>query len=359
MRGSLFVKIFFVDTVLDGHHLSYLKQLHRNEIYESVYFIPEPISNLDSKQYIYDEKYNLFNLFDYYHWLKDIKKIIEHEKPDIIHFLYGDRFYRFFGIGLSMFKDYKTIVTFHQTRKALLNKISLKSIFSLIDIGIVHTEYLLNELSLISISNVAQIEYPDFNDNTILTDQKNARKILGINTKNEILLALGGTRNDKGLDLLLEALNYVSQPFHLLIAGAEQDFTEEYIKKKIERYRGEVTLILKYLSEKELNLCLQAADYIVLPYRKIFDGASGPLVEGVGFRKIIVGPNHGSLGEIIEKNKLGPSFEAENIRSLSNAISSVLKKEFYWNELSENYRLKIDKGNFSNKYEKEYTELLL
>ena len=353
------MKIFFIDTVLDGHHLSYLKQLHRNEIYESVYFIPNHVENLDSKQYIYDEKYNLFNVIDYYHWLKDIKKIIKYEKPDIIHFLYGDRFYRFFGIGLSMFKDYKTIVTFHQTRKSLLHKISLKNIFSLIDIGIVHTESLINELGLIRINNVVQIDYPDFNDNKNLIDQKNAREILGINTKNEILLALGGTRNDKGLDILLEALNYVSQPFHLLIAGAEQDFNEEYIKKKIEKYRGQVTLKLKYLSEEELNLCLQAADYIVLPYKKIFDGASGPLVEGVGLRKIIVGPNHGSLGEIIRKNKLGPSFEAENIKSLSNAISRVLKKEFYWNELAENYRLKIHKDNFSNKYEKEYIDLLL
>ena len=51
-------------------------------------------------------------------------------------------------------------------------------------------------------------------------------------------------------------------------------------------------------------MAINACDYIVLPYRYSFDGASGPLVDGVIADKIIIGANHGSLGNLINNNNL-------------------------------------------------------
>lgn len=64
-------------------------------------------------------------------------------------------------------------------------------------------------------------------------------------------------------------------------------------------------LICVFLSEEEFAYASEAADIIVLPYRKIFSGASGPLGEGVWKRKCIVGPMEGNLGYTDKKVSFG------------------------------------------------------
>lgn len=70
------------------------------------------------------------------------------------------------------------------------------------------------------------------------------------------------------------------------------------------------------MTDEEFEMAIQAVDAIVLPYRKTFNGASGPLGEGVAKGKMIIAANHGSLGDIVEKNHLGYTFESENIEAL-------------------------------------------
>ena len=71
-------------------------------------------------------------------------------------------------------------------------------------------------------------------------------------TKLKTLLSLGGTRYDKGIDILLNALKDVQDNFKLIIAGKEEFFSREYIEKKIESYRSKVELNLKFLSNEEI-----------------------------------------------------------------------------------------------------------
>ncbi len=44
-------------------------------------------------------------------------------------------------------------------------------------------------------------------------------------------------------------------------------------------YRNRVKLYLDFLTDEEFEMAIQAVDAIVLPYRKTFNGASGPLGE--------------------------------------------------------------------------------
>jgi len=238
-----------------------------------------------------------------------------------------------------------------------LRNISIKAISKKINTGIVHTEELLKKLNSLYINNAKHIEYPHFNDINYI-NKEFALKYLGLSDKTPVLLALGGTRYDKGLDILLEALKYADKPFQLIIAGQEQYFDKSFIDNKIETYKDNVRLLLKFLSDEEFSICINACDFIVLPYRKIFTGASGPLGEGVWQRKTIIGPNHGSLGDIIRNNNIGVTFTAEDSYDLSAVINVQLYKKHEWNEDAENYRLKLDADRFKNDFKTLYNNLL-
>ncbi|MDD6213315.1 MAG: glycosyltransferase, partial [Clostridiales bacterium] len=169
---------------------------------------------------------------------------------------------------------------------------------------------------------------------------------------------LGGTRWDKGLDILLDALADIKVPFHLLIAGKAQFFTREEIEKRVAPYAENVTMLLEFLSDEKFSLCLSAADIVVLPYRKQFDGASGPLGEGVWRNKMIVGANHGSLGQIISDNHLGMVFESENVQSLSSVLNKALTVEFCRDEVYVRYRGRMNPERFQKEYGQLYAEVI-
>lgn len=352
------MRILLVDTSVSGHHASYLKALISNKKCDFVICIPENISEITTKQIkIRNSNFRSGNFIQYYKWIKEIETAVIMEKPDIIQFLYGDIFYRYFGIGLSKFKKYKSIITFHQFRNSFFRNISVKRIFKKINTGIVHTETLMKKLNSLDIKNVKHIEYPHFNDSNDI-NKEFALNYLGLSNKTPVLLALGGTRFDKGLDILLEALIKVDKPFQLIIAGQEQFFDKTFIQEKIDTYKNNVKLILKYLSDEEFSICINACDFIVLPYRKIFTGASGPLGEGVWQRKTIIGPNHGSLGDTITKNNIGVTFTTEDSNDLASVINKQLINKHNWNDTAENYRLKLDADRFMNDYKALYNDLI-
>lgn len=349
------MRILYVDVSTKGHHLSYMRELVKNNS-DCVLILPNIENEFKVKQYIFDSNRISKNIFIYIKWICYIKKIADIENVDIIHFLYGDVMYKYFGSGLRILKK-KVVITFHQIRRSYIRDLSLKFIFNKVNIGIIHTESLLEDMKQIKINNIEMIEYPFFYYEKKI-NKNEARVKLGLPINKVIIGAIGGTRKDKGLDILLESLSYIKFPFHLIIAGKEEFFDRKYIEEKIESYKNSVTIKMKYLSDEELNLVISSLDIIALPYRKVFDGASGPLGEGICKRKFIIGPNHGSLGSIIEKNKLGLTFEAENIESLSKTIESSFESYDEWNEIAEEYRYKLMPKNFVENYKKVYVNIL-
>ena len=112
-------------------------------------------------------------------------------------------------------------------------------------------------------------------------------------------------------------------------------------------------VILEFLSQDKFEACICASDIIVLPYKRIFDGASGPLGEGVAKNKMIIGANHGSLGQIIEMNHLGYTFESENVEELTRVLEKALSTEW---KLDENY-MAYKEILSTERFQKEYAEL--
>lgn len=357
------MKILLIDAVMYGHHKTYFEALMEElgKKYQVVGVVP---CEYENSNYVLD--YATFYKKDmsakdmhgiaYLKWLCRINQIVKKEKPDIVHFLYGDILYRYFGVGLGLFRNVKVIVTFHQVRRSRIRDFSVRRICRKIAVGILHTDKLVDDFKKLEIANVEKIEYPYFGEEEEFS-QEYACRALGINAdKKPILLAFGGTRYDKGLDILLEALNWVRVPFYLLIAGYPEMYDETYIREHAAGYICQVKYILKYLSKEELSLCFAASDFIVLPYRKTFDGASGPLGEGVAKNKVIIGPNHGSLGTIISQNHLGYLFESENSRDLANTIEKAMQSAFPYDKKYMEYKEAISLNQFIKSYMRIYEE---
>lgn len=345
------MKVLYVDIETGGHHQTYLKALMDIPGKENVLVLPKKIKGLDAKQHVF-RKTDFFKkrLPEYYKWTKEIKGIIKKENPDVIHFLYGDVFYKYFGLGLEgLKKKYKVVNTIHALKKGKIGIASLKRIMRLSSVGVVHTDAIFDEVKSVGIENIAHIEYPHFSTKYDI-DKVTARKYYGLSENTFVLGCMGGTRYDKGLDILLKALQNVTGDFEVIVAGEEDAIKREEIEELAQTYIDRVKLHLSFLTDEEFEMAIQAADAIVLPYRKTFNGASGPLGEGVAKEKMIIGANHGSLGDIIEKNHLGYTFESENVEALGDVLNPVVKKQFIYDKKAVSYKNRLTIKEFQKQY---------
>lgn len=349
------MKILYVDISLRGHRVMYLKALAEKNA-GCVALLPEESSEIPCKQVLmtsgYDKKRNLNN---YIRWISEIKKIVKSESIEAVHFLCGDALYKFFGINLGTI-PVKTIITYHHVQFSKVRNISLKRIFEKTDMGVVHTDHLKESINRVGIDNVIKIEYPVFGDSTEI-NALYAKKKIGLPCDRPCIVVLGGTQRYKGLDILLQALKKVQYPFYLYITGLERDFTLDYIKQETAEYADSVGYCMKRLSDEEYKLALSATDYIVLPYRFEFDGASGPMIEGVWNRKYIIGAEHGSMGSIIKKYNLGRTFKTEDSNDLARVLNDVLAKKETWSYEAEKFRTEITVEHFLESYSNLYANI--
>lgn len=321
-------RILLIDTNIDGHHFEYLAAL-ANSLDDCVVCVPEKIvlSNRNAKVVVLPYNIEKGGLSQYIRWIMDIKQIAKEECIDVIHFLTADFIVKYFGLLLNRLQSHKVILTFHHFKHSRIRDFARKCLCKKADINIVHTDVLLEEAKKKGMHNFVKITYPCFLK-IYNVDANESRDKMGIPIDNKkVLSAIGATRYDKGLDILLEALRDLEEEFYLLIAGKENYFSRDFIESKITSYKDNVVLRLNYLSDEDMFHALNCSDIVVLPYRKSFDGASGPLTDAVYLGKKVIGPNHGSLGDVIKKYNLGWTFDVENPNALCNSIEAALKDE--------------------------------
>lgn len=143
-----------------------------------------------------------------------------------------------------------------------------------------------------------------------------------------VFTLLGGTRFDKGLDLFLSSFNHIptemKKKILVNIVGKEETFDRNYIDKLATMYDINIKSHYGYVSDEDFISNIIVSDYIVLPYKKIFTGNSGPMTEAVRNGIPVIGPNYGNIGHLIEKYKLGYTFQVEDAISLAEVIVKAL-----------------------------------
>ena len=145
-------------------------------------------------------------------------------------------------------------------------------------------------------------------------------------SQNEIRLIFVGwlDRNDKGIDILLEAYKLVSAKTKnislvLIGDGPDRNFCENYINihslKKVE--------ILGSIDYEATMFEIARADIVILPSR--FEAQGRAILEGYQFAKPAIGTRVFGIPELIEHGKTGLLVEPENPKALAKAISMLVK----------------------------------
>lgn len=355
------MKILYFEVANSGHRVPHLSAIINNNNADSILVIPKFVPEIKCKQYMLQNFENRNRTFSQYQkMLLEVADIAKKEKPDIVHFLDGNIFYRFFGFGLQYFKHYRTVLTNHTAKKGLFYGISTYLISRHVDRVVVTCQYSKDVFESYGAKNVYNFEYPHLG--VASSNIEEAKRYFGILDDIPVIGCIGGTRKDKGLDYILQALGRIHAPFHLLIAGQEEYFDEAFILSSSESYNDRVIKVLRRLTDDEFDKAVMASDIVALPYRggdiQTYNGASGLLSEGVWRRKCIVTPSGDNLGNVASANHLGYVFAHDDIYSLANALDKALKMEFEVDSTYEAYRGQLAPDTFTENYRKLYEELL-
>lgn len=156
--------------------------------------------------------------------------------------------------------------------------------------------------------------------------QLEARTELGISGNNPVFLYFGELRDDKGIDVLLEALkDYDGPRFTIVIAGSAE---ESYQNKLCEIRSNEcVSLheVIKFIPDTNVPLYFQATDAVLLPYRRMFgeERTSNVFQKACASCRPVIAPDFGALGRRTREYKLGVVFDPEDAGHLAEVLAQA------------------------------------
>ena len=175
-------------------------------------------------------------------------------------------------------------------------------------------------------------------ENTIT--QSAARAVLGIVPDNLVFAFIGGIRPNKGIEHLIAAFQQLDgKNLNLIIAGKPWP-PETYIQA-LEQSAIEDPRILvhkRFIPDEELQVYLNAADVIALPFERIL--TSGSAILAMGFARSVVAPARGCLPELITSD-VGLLYDPANDAGLLEALTQCVEKRSELMQMGERARQRV------------------
>jgi glycosyltransferase involved in cell wall biosynthesis len=172
------------------------------------------------------------------------------------------------------------------------------------------------------------------------------------------ILFVGRIARVRRIELLLQAVNQLSIPFHLIIAGGEEktsSVTRTGYLKELKQLTKQLNLENKvtYAGKKtslELKILYQSADVFVYP--SLYENFGQPLLEAAAYGLPLISTSVGIARDIIIEGETGyhvsgkPEEIKERIESLRNSnlrlqmgrkIQNEVKNRFDWGNIMDQY----------------------
>lgn len=157
-----------------------------------------------------------------------------------------------------------------------------------------------------------------------------ARKKLDLPDDQTVFLFFGMLREDKGIDVLLEALERYDGPeCTVVLAGSPVDVTERDVAATASRSVATVRADFGFIPDADVPLYFFAADCVVTPHRPIFgpESTSGPFQKACASGRPIVGPAFGTFQHRTEEWNLGLTFDPASPADLARTLATFVERD--------------------------------
>jgi glycosyltransferase involved in cell wall biosynthesis len=258
-------------------------------------------------------------------------------KPKIFHILWHNKIESFDRTLLLLYYkllDKKLVLTAHNVnagkrdrKDTLVNRLTLRTQYRLVDHIFVHTEKMKAELMEEFGTRESKISVIPFGINNSVPDTgispQEAKERLNISPAKKVLLFYGRITPYKGLEYLVSALQkhiVRRQEYVLIVAGRPELGAEEYWNQLRERIHEDVP-------DEETEIYFKAADVLVLPYTHVYQ--SGVLFLGYNFGLPVLAADVGALKEDVIEGETGFVFRPSDPVSLAAAIERYFASDIY------------------------------
>jgi D-inositol-3-phosphate glycosyltransferase len=269
-------------------------------------------------------------------------------RPKLFHILWNNKFqlldctvlmlyYRLLGKRV-VFTAHNVNAGKRDSNDSSLNRALLKIQYSLCDHIFVHTEGMKTEMASefrIPGSKISVIPFGVNNTvpNTSLSSGE-AKRQLGIDKDDKVLLFFGNIARYKGLEYLVAAFDQLlktDRSYRLLIVGKPKG-PESYwneVRRVIANsgVTDRVIAKIEYVPDEDTELYFKAADVLILPYAHVFQ--SGVLFLGYSFGAPAIAADVGSLKEEIIEGKTGFLCKPRDPSDLARVIRDYFNSDLF------------------------------
>lgn len=236
---------------------------------------------------------------------------------------------------------------YHPNYELFIKRVFVKTF---IDEMIVHTESAKRDVRDclgVSRGNLLNViphgHFIDNYPNTI--DQATARDQLKLSEQSVVFLYFGLIREYKDVPRLIKSYKEIeTKESHLLIVGKPESVDVLDTIRTLASGVADVSLELDFISDEQIQLYMNAADAVVLPYK--FIGTSGSAILAMSFSKALIVPKIGDLRDVVNqdgciyydpldnnglKEALSTATERD-LKEMGEANYSIVR-EYDWNEI--------------------------
>ena len=206
------------------------------------------------------------------------------------------------------------------------DKLFTQYCFKPVDAFVTMSGKVLEDLKIFTQKPSQQIVHPLYDNFGEAIPKLEARKYLGIDESEHVILFFGFIRKYKGLDLLLNAMKVIKEQTvsgrfkgcKLLVAGEFYEDKKQYYDLINELdISDQLILRTDFISDSEVRYYLSAADFVIQPYRQATQSGVTPLA--YHFEKPMLVTNVGGLPALVPEGKVGLIAEP-NAKAISNKI---------------------------------------
>jgi glycosyltransferase involved in cell wall biosynthesis len=208
-------------------------------------------------------------------------------------------------------------------------------------------------LSLCKNANILLLPHPIYDHYKERIGKPDACRQLHLDAAKKTLLFFGFIREYKGLDILIEATNYLPADYQLVIAGESYGSFEKYARMIAESaMKDRIVVFEQYITDEMVTTLFSAADALVLPYRSATQ--SGVVALAYQLETPMVATDVGALGKTVRSSETGTVANNLSPVAIADAIVEFFDsgKAAFYTENTRKEKQRLSWRNFIEQVER-------